>query len=318
MVSQRTYSKWGFAFMDVSIFAGKNQSQTVRRFSLFFIFTSLSLFLWVLLEALGLTNGHILYIFERYISSDGVISLPYLLYFKLGFFLLTLAFGAWFISARHELAVEYFSRFSFGLFALYVAISILFFCERYQLVSFPVLLFDEDGFFENATAILLFIASILFILSTYAIFKVGGSRFYVLLYLLFAFMLFTSSMEEISWGQRIFGIETPEMLKTVNYQGELNIHNLFNPFFGYIYFGLGVVMSVGLIATIMFRKNFQEPAILALLPKRRYFYLSIFFFAIASYSELFEIIEALFLFNYSIDVRNNLKTHAPPATRSDL
>lgn len=32
--------------------------------------------------------------------------------------------------------------------------------------------------------------------------------------------------EELSWGQRIFGIETPELLKQYNKQQELTIHNL--------------------------------------------------------------------------------------------
>jgi hypothetical protein len=32
--------------------------------------------------------------------------------------------------------------------------------------------------------------------------------------------------EEISWGQRIFGIGTPEALETANRQEELNVHNL--------------------------------------------------------------------------------------------
>jgi|GEM_PF-520936 len=34
-------------------------------------------------------------------------------------------------------------------------------------------------------------------------------------------------LEEISWGQRIFGFSTPEFLKARNLQGEANIHNLF-------------------------------------------------------------------------------------------
>ncbi len=34
-------------------------------------------------------------------------------------------------------------------------------------------------------------------------------------------------LEEISWGQRIFGFETPEFLKSRNLQGEANVHNLF-------------------------------------------------------------------------------------------
>lgn len=34
------------------------------------------------------------------------------------------------------------------------------------------------------------------------------------------------AIEEISWGQRVFGIETPEFFETANKQRELNIHNI--------------------------------------------------------------------------------------------
>jgi len=33
-------------------------------------------------------------------------------------------------------------------------------------------------------------------------------------------------MEEISWGQRVFGIETPQWFLKHNKQGEINVHNL--------------------------------------------------------------------------------------------
>ncbi|MBK8021614.1 MAG: hypothetical protein IPK19_09330 [Chloroflexi bacterium] len=37
--------------------------------------------------------------------------------------------------------------------------------------------------------------------------------------------------EEISWGQRILGIETPEWMAEINWQGELNLHNTdYSPF----------------------------------------------------------------------------------------
>jgi hypothetical protein len=46
--------------------------------------------------------------------------------------------------------------------------------------------------------------------------------FFALLGLFF----FVCGGEEISWGQRIFGFETPEKVAAVNEQGEFNIHNL--------------------------------------------------------------------------------------------
>ena len=39
-------------------------------------------------------------------------------------------------------------------------------------------------------------------------------------------VFFVGLGEEISWGQRILNIETPEAIKEINAQGELTIHNL--------------------------------------------------------------------------------------------
>jgi hypothetical protein len=41
-----------------------------------------------------------------------------------------------------------------------------------------------------------------------------------------ALLLFVAAGEEISWGQRLLGIATPESLSDVNTQGETNLHNL--------------------------------------------------------------------------------------------
>ena len=40
--------------------------------------------------------------------------------------------------------------------------------------------------------------------------------------------------EEISWGQRLFGIATPEALKETNLQNEINLHN-HRSLFAYVY-----------------------------------------------------------------------------------
>lgn len=77
---------------------------------------------------------------------------------------------------------------------------------------------DEDGFFEYATAILFFVSSICMLTQI----KKGGWVFFMLFLL-----LFVGAGEEISWGQRIFSIKTPEEIKSANVQGEMNIHNLY-------------------------------------------------------------------------------------------
>jgi len=51
-------------------------------------------------------------------------------------------------------------------------------------------------------------------------------KFHAFLYLVFAVGTFLISMEEISWGQRIFHIPTPEKVGRVNLQHEFNLHNM--------------------------------------------------------------------------------------------
>ena len=88
---------------------------------------------------------------------------------------------------------------------------------------------NEDGIVENASAIFLLLSSIFFALS-YVLSKSqqlhGYQRMRNLVFLLLAILFFVAMGEEISWGQRIFNIETPDSLKEINYQEEINLHNL--------------------------------------------------------------------------------------------
>lgn len=45
-------------------------------------------------------------------------------------------------------------------------------------------------------------------------------------YALFSLGLIFVAMEEIAWGQQFLGFQTPEMIKSVNMQGELTLHNI--------------------------------------------------------------------------------------------
>ena len=53
-----------------------------------------------------------------------------------------------------------------------------------------------------------------------------GDRLGVGVFLLLAVGAFLVAGEEISWGQRIFGVETPENLEALNRQGEIGAHNI--------------------------------------------------------------------------------------------
>lgn len=86
----------------------------------------------------------------------------------------------------------------------------------------------EDGSVEWASALLPIAASLLLFWRGTALFmerqgEGKGVSIGVVL-LLSAAVLFVLGMEEISWMQRVFGIASPEALKS-NIQGEINFHN---------------------------------------------------------------------------------------------
>ncbi len=87
--------------------------------------------------------------------------------------------------------------------------------------QFTTVFAREDGVVEYATAILLFVACLA--LLGHARRNTGRVRWLVAFY---ALAFFFAAGEEISWGQRIFGIESTEFFTENNYQGETNLHNL--------------------------------------------------------------------------------------------
>ncbi len=83
----------------------------------------------------------------------------------------------------------------------------------------------EDGFIEYTTSLMLLLISILCVYRIFTISK-GKSFLWKFGTLIFALLFFFGSGEEISWGQRIFNIESSEFFKENNAQAETNLHNL--------------------------------------------------------------------------------------------
>lgn len=72
-------------------------------------------------------------------------------------------------------------------------------------------------------------------------------------YLAISLLLLIAGMEEISWGQRIFGFATPATIQETNLQGELNVHNL--PWLQDLHsFFFACFAVVGLLATWLSRR----------------------------------------------------------------
>jgi hypothetical protein len=54
----------------------------------------------------------------------------------------------------------------------------------------------------------------------------NGHRGQAVVWIAFALAMVVIVGEEISWGQRLLGLETPEVLEEINRQEELNLHNI--------------------------------------------------------------------------------------------
>ncbi|MCD4748239.1 MAG: hypothetical protein K8R59_02595 [Thermoanaerobaculales bacterium] len=89
----------------------------------------------------------------------------------------------------------------------------------------------EDGLIETAGAIFFLAAAVGFF--ALCLFRLKGGRKalrgdfrFTLVFGLLAMLMFVCFGEEISWGQRVFGWNTPGLISDLNAQNEVNLHNL--------------------------------------------------------------------------------------------
>jgi energy-coupling factor transporter transmembrane protein EcfT len=86
---------------------------------------------------------------------------------------------------------------------------------------------DEDGPIEYLAALGFLVASAAFLLAGLRWRRDPGvPRLVVVAVLGLAAVFLLGAGEEVSWGQRLFGVETPESVAAINAQGELTLHNL--------------------------------------------------------------------------------------------
>ncbi len=165
-----------------------------------------------------------------------------------------------------------------------IAISILGFGKRkdyYQttrlisIIVFPLLLFvfwlveyidldyyyhinKEDKLVEWLTFISLILAGLLSIWKAYTSHKFGSS--YVWFFLIFGVACIILGFEEISWGQRVFQIESTEFFLENSDQKEINVHNVINLWFN--------VRTKHVAALVLFVFGVGLP-LLALIPRMK-------------------------------------------------
>ncbi len=144
---------------------------------------------------------------------------------------------------------------TFLFFSIYLA--------KFNEPSFRYEFTIEDGFVEWCTVVVLFITMVVCAKRFWRLRQVRSGLFLTVTALLTLLCLFGAG-EEISWGQRIFGIETPGYLKDRNAQGELGLHNLVVEINGErvkinkLIFGTGLAIALSIyvfIATPLYRRN---------------------------------------------------------------
>ena len=145
--------------------------------------------------------------------------------------------------------------FSYSLIGLTLMVVLVYFTNE----DWYHIMIQEDGLVEYLTAFILLVISLLVFVK---VLKIKTSRGYAWLMfnLLMALGLFFGFGEEISWGQRIFNIESSDYFLENNLQKETNIHNLIvgdvklNKWV--FTYGLAIVFSVYFfLSLLLYQKN---------------------------------------------------------------
>jgi hypothetical protein len=86
-------------------------------------------------------------------------------------------------------------------------------------------LLSEDSLLEWIQVTLMAAAAVAGVVAAYRRAR-RGDRFLAVLLAGFALVMLAGVGEEISWGQRILGLTTPQGLAEINHQAETNLHNI--------------------------------------------------------------------------------------------
>lgn len=126
---------------------------------------------------------------------------------------------------------------------------------------------QEDGLVEWLTVLGLLLGCFVCI-ARFFVLRKFKSAWFLIVTLGLGLLLFFAAGEEISWGQRIFHIKSPEFFQKENSQGETNLHNLVvdGVKINKIIFSIGLIAVMGiylLIVPLLYRysrniKNFID------------------------------------------------------------
>ena len=151
-------------------------------------------------------------------------------------------------------------------------------------------LLGEGGILEYLQALILFMSTWVSWLISKDLWKRLGMRYHGVVYCVIAFGMLFVGLEEIAWGQILFGWETPEAIALVNAQNQTTLHNL-ELFQNYLDLNLFLVSAV-LLVLVLWRPSVRWVRTTILNGERipnsaffipRYFWPLFFFAALLSY-----------------------------------
>lgn len=176
---------------------------------------------------------------------------------------------------------------------------------HFALAPVPDWVWIEDGFYEYLTVVLLLATACVLALAA----RDAGrrrSRASAALIGFAAFVVVCFALEEISWGQRLLGLETPEGLAAINHQEEINVHNLFLGANDLIRLAAALVVATAFVLGRRLVRWLPWRALHPLVPDSRLApYVVLFLIAVVN-DELFEAIAAPFMLLYAADLRRRV------------
>jgi len=115
----------------------------------------------------------------------------------------------------------------------------------------------EDGVFENLTAVF-YVSGSLFCLIGF--FTSHRRSPWLVKYSLLGWtaLLFFLGMEEISWGQRVLGVETPEFIASRNLQNETNLHNFSSTYLNRLFYSSVFLLGVAIPSLTILSSRFAS------------------------------------------------------------
>ena len=280
--------------------------------------------LFTVTEHIGITSsGWLIKLMSSTISIDGQIDDPWKKYVLVELTAIWLIFVLLHVMQYFPTWRELPKPAPFGLYAILGITLIAFFSDILGIYSLPLYFFDEDGIFEWFTAICLITSGLLMLANAWRLKKTERSLALKSLCILGGVGILFVGMEEISWGQRIFGWETTGIFAEHNDQLETNFHNLYNETFW-----LPIAMIIIATVVVLGSTGWMHRAVSKiskdlqlLLPQSgQFLYAAVLLVVTVNFNEMFEVLFSACIVYYCAMIwhqssealaSNNLKLHLP-------